>query len=272
LLPTGSFKLRGVANKLRALGDAAKPGVIAASTGNHGMAVAYAGRQAGVPVTVFATGAAPEEKLAAMRAFGAQVTRVEGHALGAEAAARAHAEAQGLAYISPYNDLDMMAGHAAIAREILAQAPHVDAIALSVGGGGLLGGVGVCAKALKPGVSMIGVWPERAAGLLDTIEADHFVEEIEQPTLSEATAGGPERNSLTIPIAADVLDEGLRVSEAEIGRAMRLVAEHEHWIVEGAAGVAVAGVLRRPARGKAVAVLLCGRNVALSTFLNAIAL
>jgi threonine dehydratase len=143
---------------------------------------------------------------------------------------------------------------------------------VAVGGGGLLAGVGAAAKALKPSVKMIGCWPANAAALYECLRdgALHPVEE--RPTISDATAGGVEPGSVTFELCRAIIDETVLVTEAEIGSAMRLIAEHAHWIVEGAAGVAVAGMIQSAPRftAKTVAVVLCGRNIAWPDFLRAV--
>jgi threonine dehydratase len=126
---------------------------------------------------------------------------------------------------------------------------------------------------LSPNTRVIGVWPENSPALLRSLEAGRIIEVNEQPTLSDGTAGGVEPGSVTFPICQAVIDAHISVTEAEIASAMRLVAHAEHWIVEGAAGVALAGLAKQADvwRGRKVAVVLCGRNIAFKTFLKAIA-
>ncbi|HMK86888.1 MAG TPA: threonine/serine dehydratase [Steroidobacteraceae bacterium] len=273
LQPTGSFKIRGATNKIRLLAASSRRnGVVTASTGNHGRAVAHAGRAANVPVTVFAARSAPRHKLEAIRSLGAELVTVEGDPLEVEQCARAHAESVGLPYISPYNDVEVIAGQGTIGMELLEQLPDLDAIFVSVGGGGLIGGIGTALKHRRPRVRVVGVWPENSADLLKRLRPDQVVDATERPTLSDSTAGAIEPNSVTIGICDGVIDETLTVSEEEIADAMRQIAEAEHWITEGAAGVALAGVMKRAQayRDRNVAVVLCGRNIALDTFLEAI--
>ncbi|MFI5610875.1 threonine/serine dehydratase [Amycolatopsis sp. NPDC051903] len=275
LMPTGSFKVRGSANKLRVLGESARAtGVITASTGNHGQGVARAGQFAGVAVTVYVASITTPGKIAAIEALGAEVVLVEGNPLDAEQEARRQAELTGKPYVAPYNDLDTVAGQGTVGVELAEQAPDLDAVFVCVGGGGLIGGTGTALKRLSPATRVVGVWPEASTCLLDSLRAGHIVATPERPTLSDGSAGAVEPGSVTFPICQDVIDETVTVTEAEIARAMRTIAEGERWIVEGAAGVAVAGLLRTAEeyRGKKVAVVLCGRNVALETFLGAMEL
>ncbi|MEV7040821.1 threonine/serine dehydratase [Amycolatopsis sp. NPDC051061] len=274
LMPTGSFKVRGSANKIRVLGDAAKrTGVITASTGNHGQGVARAGRLAGVAVTVYVAGTTTRAKMAAIEALGADLVVVPGGPLDAEVEARKQAGHQGKPYVAPYNDVDTVAGQGTLGVELAEQAPDLDAVFVCVGGGGLIGGVGTALKALSPRTRVVGVWPEASTCLLDSLKAGEIVETPESPTLSDGSAGAVEPGSVTFPICQDVIDETVTVSEDEIAGAMRKIAEGERWMIEGAAGVAVAGLVKSAQRyrGKKVAVVLCGRNVTLETFLRAVA-
>jgi threonine dehydratase len=274
LMPTGSFKVRGSANKIRTLGAAAKrTGVITASTGNHGQGVARAGKLAGVGVTVYVGTTTTPAKRAAIEALGAELVVVEGGALDAEQEARRQAELRGKPYVAPYNDLDTVAGQGTLGVELAEQAPDLDAVFVCVGGGGLIGGIGTAVKALSPRTRVVGVWPAASTCLLDSLNAGHIVETPESPTLSDGSTGAVEPGSVTFPICRDVIDETLTVTEDEIARAMRLVAEGERWMIEGAAGVAVAGLVKTAERyrDKKVAVVLCGRNVTLETFLGAMA-
>jgi threonine dehydratase len=267
--PTGSFKIRGATNKVRLL-DARqrRAGVLTASTGNHGMAVARAGALAAVPVKVFVSKSTAQTKLAGIRAFGAELVMVDGPPLEAELTARRTAEADGLTYISPYNDLDVVAGQGTLGVELFTQEPTLDAVFISVGCGGLIGGVGSALKALNPRVRVVGVWPEASPCLLRALEAGQIIPVEEYATLSDGTAGAVEPNSVTFPICQTVIDERVSVSEAEIAAAMSHLAETEHLMVEGAAGVALAGLVKRASgyRGRKVAVVLCGRNIAPRTF------
>ncbi|MEV6620823.1 threonine/serine dehydratase [Amycolatopsis sp. NPDC051106] len=274
LMPTGSFKVRGSANKIRVLGDAAKrTGVITASTGNHGQGVARAGKLAGVAVTVYVGQTTTRAKMAAIGALGAELVVVPGGPLDAEQEARKQAVQRGKPYVAPYNDVDTMAGQGTLGVELAGQAPDLDAVFACVGGGGLIGGVGTALKALSPHTRVVGVWPAASTCLLDSLKAGHIVETPESPTLSDGSAGAVEPGSVTFPVCQDVIDETVTVSEDEIARAMRKIAEGERWMIEGAAGVAVAGLIKtaRRYRGKKVAVVLCGRNVTLETFLRAVA-
>jgi threonine dehydratase len=273
LQPTGSFKVRGAANKVRVLDEAARrAGVITASTGNHGQGVARAAALAGVAVTVYVGAATAPQKMAAIRALGAELVVIDGPPIDAELAARRQAELQGKTYISPYNDLDVVAGQGTIGVELARQAPELGAVFVSVGGGGLISGIGTALKGLSPHTRIIGVWPENSPCMLAALEAGAIVDTVEQPTLSDATAGAVEAGALTFPICRDVIDATLTVTEAQIAAAMRTIAQTDRWMIEGAAGVAVAGLIKAAAdwQGRKVAAVVCGRNIALDKFLRAV--
>lgn len=273
LQPTGSFKIRGATNKIRTLDARARQrGVLTASTGNHGMAVAHAGALAGVPVTVYVGSDAAASKVAGIRALGAEVVTIDGPAFAAESAGRQRGEAEGRMYISPYNDPAVMAGQGTIGIEIAEQDPALDAVFIAVGAGGLIGGAGIALKTLSPDIEIVGAWPEASPCMLRALDAGRIVPTEEFPTLSDGTTGAIEPDSITFPACQRVIDTRIAIDEAEIATAMRRIAQTERWMVEGAAGVALAALIRQADRyrGRKVAVVLCGRNIALDLFLRAV--
>ncbi len=273
LQPTGSFKLRGATNRIHELGEAERRrGVLTASTGNHGQAAARAGALAGVPVTVYVAASATPAKMAAIKALGAELVVVDGSVVEAEMTARRVAEDQGKVYISPYNDIHVIAGQGTLGLELMEQAPDLDAVFMSMGCGGLIGGAGTAIKAVSPRTRVVGPSPEASPALLRSLAAGEIVATDDLPTLSDGTAGAIEPGSITFPICQAVVDETIPVSEAEIGQALRRIAQADRWMVEGAAGVALGGLIKTADawRGKKVAVVLCGRNIALETFLKAV--
>lgn len=273
LQSTGSFKYRGAANKMRVLDAASRArGVVTASSGNHGQALALAGRVAGVAVTVYVASTASPAKMAAIKAYGAELKVLEIDPLQVELFARAESARSGRTFVSPYNDLDIVAGQGTMGVELVEQLPDVDAVFVAVGGGGLASGLGTALKAARPGIQVIGCWPEVAQSLKRNLEEGRIFDVPEEPTISDGTAGNVEPGSVTFEICARVLDDRIALSEADIKRAMRDIADAEHWIVEGAAGVAMAGArqLAAPFAGKNVAVIVCGRNVGLAKFLEAV--
>ncbi|HAL69119.1 MAG TPA: hypothetical protein DCP84_15800 [Pseudomonas sp.] len=160
LQPTGSFKFCGASNKVRLLPVSAREhGVIAASSGNHDQALALAGKTAGVPVTLYTTTTASTYKVEAMRNLGAEVICLPTDPLSAELEAARQAQAKGVPFVSPYNDLQVIAGQGTIGMELFEQAPDLDAVFVAVGGGGMIAGIGAALRTLAPGVDIIGRWP-----------------------------------------------------------------------------------------------------------------
>lgn len=270
---TGSFKFRGAVNKIRLLNETARQsGVITASTGNHGQALALAAREAGVAVTVYAPTTAAQVKLDAIRAFGADIELVEGDALAAELEASRQAGLQGKPFVSPYNDKYIIAGQGTSGIEIAEQIDDLDAVFIAVGGGGLISGIGTALKQLSPKTQIIGCWPANAPSMYASLKAGNIIEVEEQETLSDGTAGGVEPGAITFPVCQQVIDRYELVSEQEIRDAMRLVARTDRWMIEGAAGVALATALRLAPefQGKKIAVVLCGKNIVLEKYINAV--
>lgn len=264
LQKTGSFKLRGASNKILSLSpQQAAQGVIAASNGNHGLGVAAAAKTAGITAEVYVSNHVSPSKARRIQECGAQIKRIGNDPLEAELAARAAASEQGKVFISPYNDVQVMAGQGTIAIELLRQLPPLDAIFVAVGGGGLIGGIGAYMKFASPQTEVVGCWPQNSPVLYESIKAGRIFDVPEQPTLSESTAGGLEPGSVTLEMCSQVINTSVLVSETEILDAMRRVHDLKGWIIEGAAAVAVAAFLKNANRykRKRVAVIICGANV-----------
>ncbi len=261
---TGSFKFRGASNKIALLSaEEAARGVVTASNGNHGLGVAAAAQARGIAAEVFVSAHVSAVKARRIEAMGARIHCAGEDPLTAELAARQAAADSGRVFISPYNDLDVAAGQGTIAVEMLAQGPPLDAIYVAVGGGGLIGGIGAYCKAVSPGTEVVGCWPVNSPVMHACLAAGAIVDVPEEPTLSESTAGGLEPGSVTFELCRRTIDRSVLVTEAEILAAMRLVLGSEHWLIEGAAGVAVAAFLRDRERydGRNAAIVICGRNL-----------
>jgi threonine dehydratase len=261
---TGSFKFRGASNKVALLTpEQAAAGVVTASNGNHGLGVAAASQARGIAAQVFVSSRVCASKVRRMEAMGALIHCAGDDPLTAELAARSAAAASGRVFISPYNDLDVVAGQGTIAVELERQLPQPDAVFVSVGGGGLIGGIGEYLKAVSPQTEIVGCWPRNSPVMHQCLQAGSIVEVPERPTLSESTAGGLEAGSVTFEICRRAIDRAVLVNELQILHAMRVILETEHWVIEGAAGVAVAAFLQEAPRwqGKNVVIVICGRNV-----------
>ncbi len=259
---TGSFKIRGAANKLLSY-QKLPSRVIAASSGNHGKAVAYICSKLKCHTQIYVPEGVSLTKKQGMQDYGAEIIEVPGCSLNAESVAQEHAKLQNIPLIHPYDDEHVIAGQGAIGVEIAMQAELPDVVFIAVGGGGLISGVASYLKAVQPNVEIVGCWPENSPAMSDALEANQVVESIDLPTLSDGTAGGVGSNSITYPLCKQLIDTRVLVSEDEIAHAMRLALEIEQMVIEGAAGVALAGFLKtaKKYQGKRVAIILCGRNV-----------
>jgi threonine dehydratase len=268
---TGSFKIRGALNKVLLLSpEQRETGVVTSSTGNHGLAVAEALRLTGGRGTVVVSSAASRYKVDRLTKAGLEVIVSDGDPMAAELEARALAERRARVYISPYNDVDVLAGQGTVAVEMIAQRPEVAAVFVAVGGGGLISGIASYLDAVRPDISVIGCWPEQAAAMYESVRAGRIIEVPDEPTLSDGTAGNIEPGAVTFPLCRDLIDELVLVSEAEIAAAMRDVMLADHLVIEGSAGVAVAAWRKftagRPQlANQESAVVLCGGNVSAST-------
>jgi threonine dehydratase len=264
LQDTGSFKLRGATNRILRLNaeDRAR-GVVAASNGNHGLGVAVAAHKASVPAEVYLSTQAAPEKVARIAGYGVNVRQAGNDPLEAELIARQRAIESGRVFISPYNDRDVLAGQGTIAVELLEQVPNLDAVFVAVGGGGLIGGIGSYLKFVSPSIEIVGCWPVNSPVLYESIKAGWILPVEEQPTVSESTSGGLEEESITLGVSSAVIDSCVLVTEEEILDAMRVLWHSKEWLIEGAAGVAVAAFLKTAQRyaGKTVAIIICGGNL-----------
>jgi len=261
---SGSFKIRGALNSILSLSpDALARGVVTASTGNHGRAVATALAAVGARGTVYLPHSAPAVKVRALRRFSNIELVFEGEEGGAaELFARSIAEREGRPYISPYNDATVIAGQGTLGLEFAAQCPSLDAVFVAVGGGGLISGVGSAMRC-----HIVGCWPENSFAMYESMRVGEIVMPPERPTLSDATAGSVEPGAITLDLCRSLIDDCVLVSEAEIADAIRfMIAEHQ-MIIEGAAGVAVAAFRKTASRyaGRSVGIVLCGGNIGYDT-------
>lgn len=263
---TGSFKVRGAMNRLLSLSAQQRArGVVAASSGNHGIAVAFGLHQLGLQGIVFVPEGASATKMNAIRAYGAEV-RVWGQdCVLTEEYARAYARQHEMVYISPYNDAAVIAGQGTIGVELHRQLEQLDAVFVSLGGGGLISGIAGYLKAVRPTLTVVGCSPLHSPVMIESLKAGRIVEMESLPTLSDGTAGGIEPGALTFPLCQQLIDTCVRVSEEEIIQAMLLIMRLHHQLIEGAAGVPLAALtqLQEQFRGQHVALVLCGANVSL---------
>ncbi len=261
---TGSFKERGARNALSQLPEQQKKrGVIAASAGNHAQALAYQGKLLGVPATVVMPKFAPLIKVSNCQKLGATVV-MHGKDFG-EAKAYAHelARERGLAYIDGYDDPAIIAGQGTAGVEIVEQVPDLDAVIVPVGGGGLLAGVALAVKTLKPRVKIIAVEAENVASFSAALNAGQPVTIATKPTLADGLAI-PQVGANAFAIAKDRIDRAETVTEEQIALAILRIVELEKGVVEGAAATPLAACLSgqlSELTGKKVVLLLCGGNI-----------
>lgn len=268
--PSGAFKLRGAVNSLLSLSpEARQQGVVTASTGNHGRALAWAARAEGVPCTVCLSRLVPENKASAVRELGAEVVRIGNDQDAAVAEALRLSAEQGLNYVPPFDHPDVITGQGTIGVELLEDAPDLDTVIVPLSGGGLIAGVALAVKAISPRIRVIGVSPERGAAMLASLRAGRPVDVKEEPTLADSLGGGVGlANRYTFALTRRLVDEVIQVSEGEIARGMRDLYRHDHLVVEGAAAVGAALLARCnvPGGGKRVATIITGNNVDMEQF------
>lgn len=261
---TGSFKARGAVNRLLSTPISQRAlGVVAASTGNHGAAVAYAASRLRVPGLVFVPEGANPTKLDAIRAWGAEV-RVHGQdSLEAELEARRYAESKGLVYVSPYNDAYVVAGQGTVGAELERQLERIDALFIAVGGGGLLSGTAGYLRAVGRETTVVGCSPERSKVMYESVQAGRVLDLPSEPTLSDGTAGGVEPDAITFPLCRTLVDEWALVEEPEIAEGIRVAIDRAHQLVEGSGGLVLAAAKRLAGRfpGGNLVLVLCGANI-----------
>lgn len=265
---TGSFKLRGAANRLMTLAPEQRAtGCVAASSGNHGAAVAYAMQKLGVDGVIFVPEQTSPAKTDAIKSFDGDVRFFGTDGLDTETHARQYAEQHGMFYLSPYNDAEVIAGQGSCGVEIATQLPDADSVYIAVGGGGLISGIGSVLKSHNPDIRIIGCQPEASAVMAHSVEAGHIVDEPSGLTLSDGTAGGVEQDAITFDLCRELIDEFVLVDEEHIAAAMRQFIDLEHQLVEGAAGVALAAMMsqKEHLQGLKVVVLICGGNISRDT-------
>ena len=271
---TGSFKLRGAMSRMLSLTASQREiGVVAASTGNHGAAVAHAMTSLGIPGRIFVPETASPAKLAAIRSYGAEIRTGGGDPVESEIRARRDAEENGMVYISPYNDPRVIAGQGTVGVELARQIGRIDAVLVALGGGGLISGIGGFLESIDPDIEVVACSPANSAVMYESLRAGRILEMESKPTLSDGTAGGVEDDAITFEPCRRLIDHHALVTEEEIRRAMRLIIGEHHLLVEGAAGVAVAGLLkeRERYRDRHAAVVLCGANIALDVLREVLA-
>jgi len=258
---TAAYKERGALNKLLLMPvEARRKGVIAASAGNHAQGLAYHGARLGIPVTIVMPVPTPTVKVMQTESHGATVV-LHGETFDAAYAHALCLEAErGLTFVHPFDDADIIAGQGTIALEMLADAPAIDTLAIPIGGGGLLSGVGTAAKAMRPGIEVIGVQAELFPSMYALLGG------LDMPSEGDTLAEGiavKQPGLITREIVRAVADDILLVSERDLERAVSLLLQIEKTVVEGAGAAGLAAMLAHPERfaGRTVGIILCGGNI-----------
>ena len=268
--PTGAFKIRGAANALARLtpGQAAR-GVVCASTGNHGRALAHAAQRLGIKAIVCMSALVPANKVEGVRRLGAEIRIVGRSQDDAQAEVDRLTAQAGMTEIPPFDHPDVIAGQGTIGLELLEDAPELDTVLVPLSGGGLIAGVAAAIKARNPAVRVVGLSMARGAAMAASLRAGHPVDVIEEPTLADSLGGGIGLgNRHTFAMVRDLVDEIVLLSEAQIAGAMRALFLREGWVAEGAGAVGIAPLIEAGLAqlGRDVAVVVSGRNVDMVAF------
>jgi threonine dehydratase len=261
---TGSFKARGSLNKLKWVQEQNLSSLpVTASTGNHGLGFARACDLLNIKGKVFLPHNAVSSKVESIRTYDVEIEFHGDDPYTTETHARKTAEDNGWIYISPYNDPQIVAGQGTIGIEILNTIPEPDNILATVGGGGLISGIGAYVKEQSSNVNMIGCQPENSPEMCISVRAGEYREVESKPTLSDGSAGGFERDSITFEWCRKLVGDFILISEDEIANAIRSMIKHHSKLVEGSAGVAIASLLKHPHSfaDQTTIIVVCGANI-----------
>ncbi len=270
--PTGAFKLRGAANAILQLSPAQRQaGVLTMSTGNHGKAIAYVAKKLGMRAVICISEQVPEVKIQGMKKLGVEVRVVGKDQDEADIQARAMAQSEGLRFISAFDDAGVIAGQGTVALEVLEEEPKIDTMIIPLSGGGLMAGMGLAAKSLKPDLQLIGVSMEQGPAMHLSIQAGHLVEVEEKPSLADALTGGiPPDNQYSFPLCQKIVDRSFLVSEESIAEAMAYALRWERIVLEGGAATAIACLDKHldEIPGQNIALICTGDNVAIPKLID----
>ena len=258
---TGAFKLRGAYNKLCTLTPAEKKrGVIASSAGNHAQGVAYSAEKLGIAATIVMPKTTPLIKVEATKSYGANVILIGDCYDEAYTEAKRLEEEHNYVFVHPFDDLDVMYGQGTIACEIFDEIEDIDCILVPVGGGGLIGGIALAAKALNPNIKIIGVEPEGAKAMKESMDNNEIVNLETVRTIADGVAVKKPGN-LTFEIIRNYVDEIVTVSDFDIMESFLLLLEKHKLIAEASGALSFAGLKKIKEKGKKVACVLSGGNI-----------
>lgn len=269
---TGSFKLRGAMARLSALNaEERERGILTVSAGNHGLAVAFCADALKLDATIVVPESASRAKVEAISRYNVRLIERGSDYDEAEGAARAMESETGKTFVSPYNDAEVIAGQGTIALEILEDVGQLDALVAPVGGGGLIAGLAIAAKALNPNIKVYGAEPAATPTMHEALLAGRIVAIDEDQTIADGLAGNIEQGSITFPIIQQLVEGIITVSEGEIEEALVKFARQEHVIVEGSAAVSLAALQSSGLEGQRIAAVISGRNISLDLFTRLVA-
>tara|TARA_B100000749_G_scaffold138655_2_gene106411 strand:+ start:1606 stop:2559 length:954 start_codon:yes stop_codon:yes gene_type:complete len=261
---TGSFKFRGAVSKMTSISATEKEkGVVTASTGNHGAACSLAMSLLGIDGKIVVPTIVHKNKVNNILNLGGKVEYHGDDCLIAEERAQEISKTTGATYISPYNDPAIICGQGTMGYEIDQDLKNIDSVFVSVGGGGLICGVGGYLKSVQKNVKMVAVSPKNSCVMYESIKAEKQLDLPSDPTLSDGTAGGVEMGSITFELCQRIIDEFILVTEDEIADGIRIGVEKHHQLIEGAAGAAIAGFMKQKDKlnGQTVVIVMCGGNI-----------
>jgi threonine dehydratase len=261
---TNSFKIRGAFNKLLHLSVEEKTmGIVTASAGNHGQAVAFAAQKLNYPARIVVPRTTPKIKIDGIKKYGADLVLFGDIYDEAEQKAKDLARKDGLVFVSPYNDELIIAGHGTIGLEVIEALPNVDTVIVPVGGGGLISGISIALKSIKPNVQVIGVQSEASPVMYESLKAGKIVNARKTETIAEGLSGGIEKGSITFKIAQECVDKVLLVREETIRRAVYLLWDSEKQVAEGSGAAAIAPIIENKNLfgGKTVVAVITGGNI-----------
>jgi len=272
---TGSFKTRGAMNKILSLEQSElDKGVLAASTGNHGMAVAYSLSRLNARGVIYVPGTASKDKIEAIKRYGTDIKLYGDDCVIAEAMARQTGMDKNKVYISGYNDLQVIGGQGTIGIELEKQLDNIDSVFVSLGGGGLISGISAYLKSVSAKTNIIGCSPQNSQVMIQSVKAGKILDLLSLPTLSDGTAGGVEPGSLTFDLCQNLVDDYITVTEEEIAEYLLLFIKMHNMLIEGSAAVALASFMKQKNKykGKNVVIILCGANIGFDTLKNLMSL
>jgi threonine dehydratase len=261
--PTSSYKIRGAFNVVIRASEEGKAGerLVTASAGNHGRGMAFAGSMHQVPLVVFVPRDAPRAKIDAIARLGAELRTCADYD-EAEREAKAFARSGGGTWISPYSHPDVVAGAGTVGLELVEQQPHLDAVIVPIGGGGLISGIGTAIKELSPATRVIGVEVAASCPFTKGLAAGRIVPIDVQPSIADGLTGNLDPDTITFDLVSRVVDEIVVIDEPDLRRALADVVSHEHLVIEGAAAAGPAALLSGKVKAKGnVAVVLTGANI-----------